>query len=104
MEVTELPCSGKTDAQYMLHAIEGGARGLLVVACAHGRCRLSQGNYRAEIRMGTVRRLLKEIGLDAERAALVHCPESADVEALIRESVTPLCALEESPLCLAGKS
>jgi len=99
VEVTELPCSGKADAQYMLHAIEGGARGLLVVTCAPGKCRLSQGNYRAEIRIRTVRRLLAEIGLGPERAAFVHCAEGADVEALIRESVKPLCVLEENPIC-----
>jgi F420-non-reducing hydrogenase iron-sulfur subunit len=97
----ELPCSGKTDAQYMFHSLEGGARGFLVVTCPKGECHLSQGNYRAEMRVGTVQRLLGEIGLEPERAALVHCGPQDDLEAMIRVEVKKLCALGESPLCAA---
>src|SRR5512134_335443 len=68
--VREVPCSGKIDGQYLFHAMEGGGRGLCVVACPKGECHLAQGNYRAEIRVGTVRRLLSEIGLEPERAQL----------------------------------
>ena len=97
----ELPCSGKTDAQYLFHAIEGGARGILVVTCRHGECRLSQGNYRAEVRIRTVQRLLKEIGLEPERSALIHCGPEDDIKSLISASVKEMCALGESPLCAA---
>ncbi len=44
--VREVPCSGKMDAQYLMHAIEGGVRGLCVVACPKGECHLAQGNIR----------------------------------------------------------
>lgn len=99
--VREVPCSGKVDAQYVFHALEGGARGLCVVTCPHGECRLAQGNYRAEVRIGTVQRLLTEIGISAERAQLVHC--SADdsagrLEELVRNAVEGICALGESPI------
>ncbi|MFA6245235.1 MAG: hydrogenase iron-sulfur subunit, partial [Candidatus Hydrogenedentales bacterium] len=78
----ELPCSGKTDTQYLFHALEGGARGVLVVTCLHGDCRLSQGNYRAEVRVRTVQRLLAEIGLESERSALIHCGPQDDLKGL----------------------
>jgi F420-non-reducing hydrogenase iron-sulfur subunit len=99
--VREVPCSGKMDGQYLLHAIEGGSRGLCVVACPKGECHLAQGNYRAEIRIRTLRRLLEEVGLEPERAELVHC--SADdppqqLEELVRGAVDRICALGESPL------
>jgi F420-non-reducing hydrogenase iron-sulfur subunit len=99
--VREVPCSGKMDGQYLLHALEGGGWGLCVVACPKGECHLTQGNYRAEIRMRTVQRLLAEIGLQPERAQLVHC--SADdppqeLERLVRGAVERICALGESPL------
>jgi F420-non-reducing hydrogenase iron-sulfur subunit len=102
--VREVPCSGKTDGQYLLHAMEGGQRGLCVVTCPKGECRLAQGNYRAEIRIHTVRRLLAEIGLEPERAELVHVspqdpPER--LEQLVRDAVRRICALGESPLCRA---
>ena len=47
VRVHEIPCSGKMDGQYLFHALEGGARGICVVACPKGECHLAQGNYRA---------------------------------------------------------
>ena len=70
--VHEVPCSGKIDAQYLLHALEGGARGVCLVTCPKGTCHLSQGNYRAEVRIGTVQRLLGEVGLEPGRAELLR--------------------------------
>ena len=101
VRVIELPCSGKVDAQYLFHALEGGAQGLLVVTCPRGDCRLAQGNYRAEIRMLTVQRLLEEIGLEPQRAALLQCGPQDNLENLIQVAVKDLCALRESPLCTA---
>jgi F420-non-reducing hydrogenase iron-sulfur subunit len=98
VRVAVLPCSGKTDAQYLFHSIESGALGVIVVACPRGECHLSQGNYRAEIRVHTLQRLLAEIGLEPERASLVHCAPGDDLQALIRGSVRPLQDLGENPI------
>jgi len=99
--VREVPCSGKIDGQYLLHALEGGGRGICVVACPKGECRLSQGNYRAEVRIRTVQRLLAEIGLEPERAELVRCSAKAPPEEsgrLVREAVERICALGATPI------
>jgi len=99
--VQEVPCSGKMDAQYLLHALEGGTRGLCVVACPKGECQLAQGNYRAEVRIGTIRRLLAEIGLEPERAELLHGSSDDPFErfnGLVRDAVRRICALGPSPL------
>jgi coenzyme F420-reducing hydrogenase delta subunit len=99
--VREVPCSGKMDGQYLLHALEGGGRGLCVVACPKGECHLAQGNYRAEIRVRTVQRLLTEIGLEPERAELLHfSPDDPpqELEQCVRDAVGRICALGESPL------
>lgn len=99
--VREVPCSGKIDGQYLLHTIEGVTHGLCVVACPPGRCRLAQGNYRAEIRILTIRRLLDEIGLEPDRVRFAHCsPEEREnqLEKLIRESVRELYMLGPSSL------
>jgi coenzyme F420-reducing hydrogenase delta subunit len=80
VRIKEIPCSGKIDAQYMLHALEGGIHGICVVTCPLGECTLSEGNYRSEIRAKTVQRLLAEIGLDPRRAAIVHCPRDVTAE------------------------
>jgi coenzyme F420-reducing hydrogenase delta subunit len=97
--VQELPCSGKTDAEYLFHALESGARGVLVVTCPRGECQLSQGNYRAEVRIGMVQRLLAEIGLEPKRAVLLHCGPGDDLRAMVSEAVTGFRALGTSPLC-----
>ena len=99
--VREVPCSGKIDGQYLLHGLEEGQWGVCVVACHKGECHLAQGNYRAEIRLRTVQRLLAEAGVESQRAELVHCspndpPER--LENLVREAVSRMCALGPSPL------
>ena len=105
VQINEVPCSGKTDMQYLFHALEGGGHGICIVACPQGECRLAQGNYRAEVRIRTAQRLLAEIGLEPERAELVHCSadDSPDrFEQIVREAVGRLCALGASPVCVTG--
>jgi len=103
--VREIPCSGKIDAQYLFHALEGGARGLCVVACPKGECKLSQGNYRAEVRTATAKRLLAEIGLEPERAELLHYSRDdspTPLDELVRQAVDRICALGDSPVRAAA--
>jgi F420-non-reducing hydrogenase iron-sulfur subunit len=104
--VREVPCSGKMDGQYLLHAIEGGGRGLCVVTCPQGECHLAQGNYRAEVRLRTLQRLLAEIGIEPERVELIRCrgQESFDeFQQLLRNAVGRICALGDSPIAALGK-
>jgi coenzyme F420-reducing hydrogenase delta subunit len=99
--VRELPCTGKVDVQYLFHAMEGGASGLCVVACPKGECTLGQGNFRADVRVRTTRRLLEEIGIEPERAELLYCsPEDSpeQLEASIRDAVERFNQLGKSPL------
>jgi heterodisulfide reductase subunit A len=81
--------------------LEGGGRGLCVVACPKGECHLAQGNYRAEIRIRAVRRLLGEIGMEPERAVLVHCSPADPPERLkqsVEDAVRQLCSLGDSAI------
>ena len=101
VRVQEIPCSGKIDGQYLLHALEEGSRGLCVVACPVGDCHLGQGNFRAEIRVRTVQRLLAEMGLEPQRAELVRCSPNDPPEhlrALVDQALARIYALGESPL------
>jgi coenzyme F420-reducing hydrogenase delta subunit len=100
--VREMPCSGKVDVQYLFHALEGGVNGLCVVTCPEGECQLAQGNFRADVRVRTVRRLLAEIGCEPKRVELVRCPagdSGEEYESRIREAVERILALGESPIC-----
>jgi coenzyme F420-reducing hydrogenase delta subunit len=82
VRVKLVPCSGKIDIQYMLHALETGMDGVFVITCPHGECTLTQGNYRADIRVHTLQKLLEEIGLDTGCAAIVQCESGTSVERL----------------------
>jgi F420-non-reducing hydrogenase iron-sulfur subunit len=100
VQVHEVPCSGKIDAQYLFHAFEGGTDAVCVVACPRGECCLSQGNYRAEVRVRTVQRLLSEIGMEPDRIVLVHrsaddAPES--MERVVSEALERFAALGGRP-------
>jgi F420-non-reducing hydrogenase iron-sulfur subunit len=85
-----VPCSGKIDAQYMMHALEGCVGSIRIITCPEGKCTLSQGNYRAQVRTATVRRLLEEIGADPESVRLIRCTgneTAGSIRALINETV-----------------
>ena len=101
--VREVPCSGKTDVVYLLRAFEGGARGVAIITCPLGECRLSEGNYRAQVRVRHVGQLLDEIGLGHERLILLHAAagaEGRDVPGLIEQAVACLSALPENPVAV----
>lgn len=94
--VRELPCSGKIDLLYLLHAIEEVSCGLCVVTCPEGHCRLGQGNRRARVRVETLSRLLSEMGLDPRRAELMYwAPRDAagGLERQVRAAVQRIVAL-----------
>jgi coenzyme F420-reducing hydrogenase delta subunit len=64
LKTISLPCSGKLELIYLLKAFESGADGVVLITCKHGECRYLEGNLRAEKRVGAIRTLLEEIGLD----------------------------------------
>lgn len=107
VSIRQIPCSGKVDLQYLLHMIEDVRGGVCVVACPTGTCRLGQGNQRAEVRMQTLRRLLGEVGLEPERAELLHFSSQEPVvrlEAMIKGVVQRINALGPNPVAAAGNS
>jgi len=67
VKLIKLPCTGKTDARYLLKAFEDGADGVYVVACPKGNCHHVRGNERAELRVERTKKILDEIGLGGER-------------------------------------
>jgi coenzyme F420-reducing hydrogenase delta subunit len=99
--VREIPCSGKIDALYLLHALEGVTHGFCVVACPKGDCHWGEGNCRAEIRIRMIQRLLGEMGLEPERAELLQCsPEEpfSKLEQSVHQAVRRLSALGRIPV------
>ena len=70
IKTVKMACSSMVKDVFLLRAFEAGADGVVVLVCAEGRCRYLEGNLRAKKRVGRVRHLLDEIGLDGRRLLL----------------------------------
>jgi coenzyme F420-reducing hydrogenase delta subunit len=70
VKLIKMPCTGKTDIQYILKAFENGADGVYVVGCPIGNCHHVRGNERARMRVDKVKGLLDEIGIGGERVEM----------------------------------
>ena len=64
VKTIRMPCSGMVTEVYLLKAFEAGADAVAVLVCPGGACRYTEGNLRAEKRMGKTRSVLDEIGVD----------------------------------------
>jgi len=67
VKFVRLPCTGKTDARYLLEAFEQGADGVYIIACPIGNCHHVRGNERGHRRVEHTKQILDEIGLGSER-------------------------------------
>ncbi len=67
VKLVRLPCTGKTDVQYLLDAFEAGADAVYVIACSLGNCHHVRGNERGKARVERAKAILKAIGLEPER-------------------------------------
>lgn len=72
VKIVRVPCSGKVDAIHILKAFQKGADGVYVAGCLDGDCHFKNGNVRAGRRVATVQKMLDEIGVGAERLAMVN--------------------------------
>jgi coenzyme F420-reducing hydrogenase delta subunit len=67
VKLIRLPCTGKTDVQYLLDAFEQGADAVFVVACSLGNCHHVRGNERGRARVARARKLMVQVGIEPER-------------------------------------
>ncbi len=73
VEVVKFPCISKIDTLHMLKAFQLGADGVIVAGCAEDEtngCPFQQTLYWAGRRVGRVKSILKDVGLEEERLAL----------------------------------
>lgn len=99
VEFIKLPCSSMIKDVFMLRAFEAGADAVLVMVCPEGACRYVEGNLRAKKRVGWVKNLLDEIGLDGRRLGLFNVPseDAAVVGQIIEQTLSDLADLGPNP-------
>ncbi len=95
-----LPCSGRIDPLHFMRALESGADKVYLLACPEGACRYGEGNLRAKKRIAYARKLIEEIGLEAERLEMINVlPEaSKNIDKLTRELLAREAVLGPSPI------
>lgn len=94
----EMACSSMVKDLYLLKAFENGADGVLVLVCPEDMCRYVEGSIRAAKRVGWVKQLLDEIGLDGRRLRLNHL-NSGDpaLGSIVRQTVSVLMEMGPNP-------
>lgn len=67
-----MACSSKVESGYLIKLIEEGADGVVMVVCPKEECQFMTGSTRAENRVEYARSLLDEVGINADRIAVVE--------------------------------
>ncbi len=100
VKIVRLPCTGKTDTQYLLDAFDEGADGVLVVACSLGNCHHERGNERARARVEYTSQILESVGLEPDRVGIhyVSGGMGATFAEIIRNMTGHLREMGPSPL------
>jgi coenzyme F420-reducing hydrogenase delta subunit len=100
IRIIKLPCTGKLEIIHVLKALEAGADGVYAAGCMEGECHYLKGNLWARRRIDYAKKLLVELGLEAERVEMYNMssamgPRFAEVA---NEFTDRIKALGPSPL------
>ena len=103
IKVVRVPCTGKVDVLYILHAFEKGADGVYLVGCLEGGCHYNSGNLKARKRVEQAQKILDTIGVGGERVRMYNLSagEGAKFSAFTNEFVDQVQELGPSPINLA---
>jgi F420-non-reducing hydrogenase iron-sulfur subunit len=95
VRVIRLMCSGRVDPQFIVEALAKGADGVLIGGCHPGDCHYVEGNYKMLRRFQMLKRALKEMGIEPERARLewISAAEGEKVKRVVNELVEQVLKL-----------
>jgi coenzyme F420-reducing hydrogenase delta subunit len=79
IRMIKLPCTGKLEIIHLLRALEGGADGVYAAGCLEGECHYLKGNLWARKRIGHVKKLLAEVGIEPERVEMYNMSSAMGV-------------------------
>ena len=67
IKIISFPCIGRVEEIHILHALENGADGVMVMGCLKDSCKFLDGNIRAKKKVIYLKELLSEIGVEDSR-------------------------------------
>jgi coenzyme F420-reducing hydrogenase delta subunit len=77
VRIVRTPCTGRLEIDYYMQAFENGIDGVLVAGCEEGSCHFKDGNLLAKRRVNSIRTVLAEAGVEAERLRMVNVSAAA---------------------------
>ena len=89
VNIIRVMCTGRIDPLFVMKAFEGGADGVIVLACHPGDCHYKEGNLRAAQRHALLARVLGQMGIERQRCRFdyVSAGEGEKYVQLITEMV-----------------
>jgi len=105
IKIVRVPCTGKVDVLYILHAFEKGADGVYLVGCLEGGCHYNSGNLKARKRVEQAQKILDTIGIGGERVQMYNLSSSDGplFAKYAQEMNERILKLGPNPIKLAGK-
>lgn len=102
VRVIRVMCSGRIHPAFVLEAFKNGADAVLIAGCHIGDCHYLSGNMKTERRVGMLKRLMSQLGLEEDRLRLewVSASEGDKFARIIREMNDRIKQLGPSPLRL----
>jgi F420-non-reducing hydrogenase iron-sulfur subunit len=100
IKVIKVPCTGRVDVITVLKAFESGVDGIYVAGCLEGECHFLKGNIRTRKRIGYVKTLLEEVGLEPDRVEMYNLSSSSGPRfaEIAREMTEKIRKLGPSPI------
>ena len=80
LKTVAVPCAGKVDVDYIMHALAEGADGVVIMACHNGNCKSEKGSLYASWRAAGAQEMIEAIGLEKERICFATTASNMGVD------------------------
>ncbi|MGQ9588494.1 MAG: hydrogenase iron-sulfur subunit [Thermoplasmata archaeon] len=76
VRLVQVPCAGRVDGMHILKALEDGADAVFVLGCLEKNCYYDTGSIEGRKRVGYVKSMLEEVGVEKERVEMFNAASS----------------------------
>jgi coenzyme F420-reducing hydrogenase delta subunit len=76
VRLVQVPCTGRVDGIHILQALEDGADAVFVLGCLEKNCYYDTGSIEGRKRVGYVKQMLSEVGIEKERIEMFNAASS----------------------------
>ncbi|OGS57227.1 MAG: hypothetical protein A3K60_06035 [Euryarchaeota archaeon RBG_19FT_COMBO_56_21] len=76
VRLVQVPCTGRVDGMHILRSLEEGADAVFVLGCLEKNCYYDTGSIEGRKRVGYVKQMLSELGLEKERVEMFNAASS----------------------------